>query len=53
MATFDRYRQQLSPTPFGIACAVAKRLGSVDIYAEHTMAPTRQMNDANRSASLS
>ncbi len=30
-----------------------KELGSVDIYAEHTMAPTRQMNEANRSASFS
>jgi hypothetical protein len=30
-----------------------RKLGSVDIYAEHTMAPTRQMNDAKRSASFS
>jgi hypothetical protein len=28
-------------------------LGCVDIYRMHTMAPTMQMNDTNRSASLS
>jgi hypothetical protein len=30
-----------------------RELGCVDIYRMHTMAPTRQMNDTNRSASLS
>ena len=32
---------------------VFEELGSVDIHAEHTMAATRLMNEANRSASLS
>ena len=31
----------------------ASWLGCVDIHAEHTMAATRQMNEAKRSASLS
>ena len=33
--------------------SIAGSLGSVDIYAQHTIAPTRQRNDANRSASFS
>jgi hypothetical protein len=41
-------------TPFGMELlASVDWLESVDIHAEHTMAATRLMNEANRSTSLS
>jgi PAS domain S-box-containing protein len=47
------FRSTYARTPRARPMGTQMELGSVDIYAEHTMAPTRQMNEANRSASFS